>query len=188
VLLDVLDRAHLAGADDLVLVEQKDRHPGGVDELVDLPAAGAQLCAGPPARRCLADPVGLVGDKDVEAVGLGVHELVEVAEERCRTGRTPAGDVAEGLGERPGTCRMGHADAAPSEFAEERERDDALSGAGTAGDDDDALVVAATHLLHLVEHQGEGHPLLVQEDELLARPQLLGRDREQLLARGDRRA
>ena len=40
--VDVLDGAELARPDDLVLVEQEDRHPGGGDQLVDLGPPGPQ--------------------------------------------------------------------------------------------------------------------------------------------------
>jgi hypothetical protein len=76
--------------------------------------------------------------------------------------------------------------AAAVELAEQRQRDDALPAAGAVGDDDDALVVAGPGLLDLVQNQVEGDPLLVEEDELLAPPDLLGDDLHELLAGRDR--
>jgi hypothetical protein len=49
-------------------------------------------------------------------------------------------------------------------------------------------VVTPSCLLDLVEHEVEGDPLLVDEDELLPGAQLLGSDGEQLLARRHARA
>jgi hypothetical protein len=44
-------------------------------------------------------------------------------------------------------------------------------------------VVTAARLLHLVQDDVEGDLLLVQEHELLAHPDLVGRDAQQLLTR-----
>ena len=78
VLLDVLDGAQLARPHDLVLVEQEDRHAGGVQQLLDLRPAGAVLGSGPAGHGGLPDAVRLVEDQDVEVVGLRGHERVEV--------------------------------------------------------------------------------------------------------------
>jgi hypothetical protein len=80
-LLDVLHGAEFAGAHDLVLVEQEDGNTRRVDELVDLPLVGAELRLRPAIRRGLAEAVRLVGDQDVDAVLVGVHEAVEVLEQ-----------------------------------------------------------------------------------------------------------
>ena len=69
-----LDRAHLARADDLVLVEQEHGYPGCCDELVDLRLTGAQPGWRVPVGGGLPDPVGLVQDEHVEAVAVGVDE------------------------------------------------------------------------------------------------------------------
>ncbi len=110
----------------------------------------------------------LVGDEDVEAVGVGVHELVEVAEERRRAGSAVAGHLAQRLGEGAGASGVRHPDPAPAQLAEQGEGDDALPTARAAGDDDDALVVAAPGLLDLVQDEVERHLLLVEQNELLA--------------------
>jgi hypothetical protein len=73
------------------------------------------------------------------------------------------------------------------QFAEQRQGDDALARAGTAGDDHDLLGVGRAGLLHRVQHDLVGEALLVEQDELVAVPDLGGGDLEQVLRRLDRR-
>ncbi len=93
--------AHLARPHDLVLIEQEDRHPGRVDEFVDLRLAAPKLGLRPAVGRRLAQAECLIGDQDVEAVLVGVHEPVEVLAQRLDLTGALAGDLAQRLGERP---------------------------------------------------------------------------------------
>src|SRR5690606_5263596 len=61
--LDVGHGAHLAGAYDLVLVEEEDGNVGDVDEFVDLRAAGPQGGAGVAVGRGFPNSVCLVADE-----------------------------------------------------------------------------------------------------------------------------
>jgi hypothetical protein len=95
-LLDVLTGTELARPDDLVLVEQEHRDPRSGHELVDLRSRRLTEVLGcPPADGGLTDPVGLVQDEHVQAVALGLHEVVEVLEQRPGVRRTVAGDLAQ---------------------------------------------------------------------------------------------
>ncbi len=176
--LDLGDGPELARLHDLVLVEQEDRHSGGGNQFVDLRPASAELGFRVPVYGGLADAVCLVEDQDVEIVGLGVHELVEVLEHPLHALLASAGDLAKGLGERARAGRVKHAATAAGEFAEQRQRDDALAAAWTAGDDDDGLLVCAARALDLVQDHRMRQLLLRDEDELLAPLDLVRCDRE----------
>ncbi len=67
---------------------------------------------------------------------------------------------------------------ATRKLAEKGQRDDALAAARATGDDDDCLGIASTRRLGRVQHQIVGKPLLVEQHELLAFPDLIGGDRE----------
>lgn len=67
----------------------------------------------------------------------------------------------------------------------EGQGDDALPAAGSTRDDHDTLVLIAARLLHLVQNDVEGELLFVQQYELLAHPDFVGSDGQQLLARCD---
>lgn len=127
----------------------------------------------------------LIEDEAVQLVGLGGHELVEVAEQGADAGVPVGSDLAERLGERARTGRVHHAAALAGELPHQGEGDDGLAGARTAGDDDRCLDVAAARLLDGVQDVLVGGPLLVEQDELLAVLDLFGRNREQLAAWGD---
>ena len=77
-----------------MLVEEEDRHPGGVDQLIDLRTTGSQMSRCVAIARRLADPVCLVADQDVDPVGLCIAELVEELEERLDSRGSLAGHLA----------------------------------------------------------------------------------------------
>ena len=92
-----LGAADLVGADDLVVVDEEDRRLRRLDELVHLRDVGALRLRREAAGAGVAQPVRLVQDEDVDVVGIGVAELVEVAE--LRLAGTAADDAAHVLGE-----------------------------------------------------------------------------------------
>ena len=71
--------------------------------------------------------------------------------------------------------------ALPVQLTKQRQRDDAFPAARAAGDHDDLLGVRAPGLLDRMHDKFEGHPLLVEQDELLAIFDLARRQPHQLL-------
>ena len=166
-----------------MLIQQEHRHPSGQQQLIDLPRTRACLGRRVPVGRCLADPVSLVAQQDVEFVGLELAELVEVAEHRLHPRRPPSGDLSKRLRE----CRRARGvqdrTPLPRELAEQRQRDDALPGARAAEDDHGLLLRALPRALHSTSDEAVGNLLLVQQAEHLALLHLLGRECEQLPTR-----
>jgi adenylate cyclase class 2 len=130
--------------------------------------------------------VRFVQDEDVKIVGLGIHELVEVLEHALHAFLANTSDPAKGLGERAGAGGVKDGSTTAGEFAEQRQRNDALPAAWAASDDDDGLPVGASRTLNLVQHHRVSQLLLCHKDELLSPLDFLGRDREQLLRRSHR--
>ena len=186
--LDLRDRSPLGGANHLVLVQQEHRHPGGVDQFLDLWSPGAQRGTGVPVGRGLLDAVRLVEDEDVEAVLLGVDELVVVLEHLLHARCPAAGDAAQGLGERRGARRVQDGATLTGELAQQAQGDHALARARTPGDDDDFLGVGAARRFDRAQHLRVRHLLFVQQREHLALLDFLGGECHQLLARPDRGA
>src|SRR6478609_5510574 len=96
---DVVCGPHLPRPDNLILIEQKDRNPGGGKEFVDLGAAGPQIRSGVSISRGLANAMCLVENQDVQTVPLSFHERVEVLENCCCPALAEAADVTQCLRE-----------------------------------------------------------------------------------------
>jgi hypothetical protein len=97
--LDRLHRSDLLGAHDLVLIEEKHRHTGCLQQLVDLESSGSQGSSREAIVGTDPDAVRLVRDEDVEIALFNRPELVEVAEEwpgrsSARLGTPAASSVA----------------------------------------------------------------------------------------------
>ena len=90
-----------------------------------------------------------------------------------------AGDPLVGLGEGVRAGGVHDALALTAQLAEGGEGDHGLSAAGAAGDHDHSLVVRLLSLAHGVQDQLQGIALAVQQDELLALPDLRRRPLQQ---------
>ena len=175
----------LAGAHDLVLVEQEHGHAGRGDELVDLRPSGAERGTRVAVGGGLADAVRLVEDQDVEAVPLGVHELLKYLNIRCTRGaRAPATLRRVWVNERePVACSTVRPRRASSPSSDSAMTLLPLPGPPVTMTI--ALLSAAPSALDLVHHDRVGEPLLGEEHELLAALDLLRGDRQQLLGGRD---
>lgn len=95
---EVVAGADLAGPDSLVLVEQEEHDPGGVEQVGGLGAVAAAGGRGVAGVRGGAQVVRVVADQQVQAAGLGVGGGAEVLEELLGG----AGAVSGGLARRGG--------------------------------------------------------------------------------------
>ena len=125
----------------------------------------------------------LVADHDVQAVRLGLHELVEVLEQALHPRRALARVAAQRLSERPRAGRVQRRVPVPRQLPQQRQRDGALAAARPAEYDDRGLVVGLPRPRHGVTHQLVRQALLVEQDELFPVPDLRRGQRHQVLAR-----
>lgn len=150
-----------------MLVQEEHGDTGDVDEFVDLPPTGAVGRGRVAVGGGLTDAVGLVADQDIEAVPLCGHEAVEVLEQLLHLSLAGTRNLPHRLGERLGASGVQGRNALPVQLAEQGKRDDALAGAGPAGDNHDLLVVGPLRLAHSIEHTSVRDLLFVEKDELL---------------------
>ena len=177
---DFGDGAHLAGPHDLMLIEQEDGHASGGDQLVDLRAPGTGFGSGVTILGGGPHPMGFIQDQDVEAVALGLGELVEVFEQAGGATAFATADLAQGHGEGTGAGRVDRSAATLGQLAQQRERDHALAATRPSADDDHRLGVGAACGLDGMHDHVDCDELLVQQDELLTPGDLLGGDLEEL--------
>src|ERR1700722_4436439 len=164
---DFFDRPDLTGPHHLVLVEQEHRHPGRIEQLIDLETPGPVRGRGVPVGRDLPDAVRFVADQDAQPVRSRVHEIVEVLEHALDRSRSFADIAAHGLREGLRTSRMQYRSTLPGKLSEEGESDHALAAAGTAGHDDSRLGVPPVSPVNGMQDESVGELLFRQEHELI---------------------
>src|SRR6476660_9883822 len=98
---NVLCGPHFAWSDDLMLVEQEDWNPRCVQEFIDLRPPFTHSRPSVTILGGLPDSMCLVKNQYIQAVALGIHERVEILEDRAGSGLSESADVAKRLGESP---------------------------------------------------------------------------------------
>lgn len=166
VAFDLLERPHLTGPHDLILVEKKHGDARRSDQLVDLRAVRSESRLGISIHRRLPDSMCLVEDEDIKTVAVGGHELIEVLEHLLNSWGAVSRHLAKGLGERPRARRMKDGPTPACEFTEKRQSDYAFAASRPAGHHDDPLGVSRTSLLDAVQHQVDRKLLVAEQVEL----------------------
>ncbi len=162
--LDGGQGAHLTGLDHLMFVEEEDRHPGGVDQVLDLRVVTALLPA-ETVEGLQPGAMSLVGDQDLGLVGARLREVVEVPEEVPQLFVAARDEAAHRLGEGPGPGGVPRLALVLGHVAQELHGHRGLAAAGTAGDGHDAFGVRGEGALDRVANDVERRLLLVEEDE-----------------------
>lgn len=133
----------------------------------------------------VSDAVGLVEDHGIEVVGEAPAKELKYWNIFCTRGAPLAGDLAQGLGERPRPGGVQDRATLPRHLTEQGQRDHALAAPRAARDDHRGLGVGAPSPLDRVQDVVIGVALLIEEDEHLAALHLFGGYGERLLGRGD---
>ena len=101
-MLNLREGAHFSRAHHLVLVKQKDGNAGCCDKFVDLQTVRPESGSSVTIDRRLPDSMSLIHDQNVQAVGIGRHELVEILEQGANLRRSECGNFSQRLGKGAG--------------------------------------------------------------------------------------